>query len=347
MLQGDLKHYNAPLFHYIGLKYDLTIGYIKKIETKPTSFKVKKIKSIKILGIYFSSIKFYRYLKKYDVIIIMPDLHYFNYCLIPFLFRKKRILSWSIGMRASYRILYDVNRKKKLLDYIFLSILKLCKANIFYYKHPIYFWNGLLDNKKIFVANNTVDVIKMNPQKSKKNTILFIGSLIEGKGIFSLLEAFKFAFKNKKHQITLKIVGEGPLEYKIREFIEKHKLNSKIKILGPIYDEKKLCNIFSKAIFSISPNQAGLSVLKSFGYGVPFVTKTNSITGGERLNILNGINGILYGTQEDLNFLMSNIEENIDHFFEMGLNAYRYYYNHTTINKMSEGFIKAIEYSLK
>lgn len=347
ILQGIIPTYRLPIFNSLAEVYDLTIGYtISTSEINP-GFKSYQVSHIRIKNIFLPTYKFLKSLKKYDVIIIMPDMHYINYCLVPFLPLKQKVISFSIGMRASYKLLYDVKRKKQFLDYFFLRILKSCDANIFYYEYPINFWGGLLDSKKIFIANNTVKVLKLRPEKSKKKIILFLGSLIEGKGIFSLLEAYNHAYITKGIQFPLKIVGEGPLEDRIREFLNKNNLNSKVLISGAIYEEELLKEMFSEAIFCISPDQAGLSVLKSFGYGVPFITKTDAITGGERLNILNGINGILYQSQEELNNIMSDTEKSIDYFYEMGLNALEYYNENATIIKMKEGFINAIEYSLK
>ncbi|MBL6590149.1 MAG: glycosyltransferase [Flavobacteriaceae bacterium] len=348
ILQGIVPDYREPLFNLLAEEYNITIGYTISTSEKKPKFKSYKIPHLRFKSFFFPTLKFLKSLSEYDLIIIMPDLHYFNYWIIPFLPIRSKIISFSIGMRASYKILYDVKRKKKLIDYIFLSILNKCDANIFYYKYPLDFWGRLIDKKKIYVANNTVNVLKTIPEISKKNSILFLGSLISGKGILELLEAYKKVIEqNQNFIIPLKIVGDGPLLSLIQDFIKKNDLNSKVIVLGGIYEEENQKNLFEEAICCISPNQAGLSVLKSFGYGVPFITKKTSITGGERLNIINFYNGILYDTKDELFQIINDIESKKDFYFKMGLNAMDYYKRGYTIDKMKDNFVKAIENTLK
>ena len=348
ILQGIVPDYREPLFNLLAEEYNITIGYTISTSEKKPKFKSYKIPHLRFKSFFFPTLKFLKSLSEYDLIIIMPDLHYFNYWLLPFLPIRAKIISFSIGMRASYKILYDVKRKKKLIDYILLSILNKCDANIFYYKHPLDFWGRLIDKKKIYIANNTVNVLKTIPEISKKNSIIFLGSLISGKGILELLDAYKdVIYQNRNFKIPLKIAGEGPLLPLIQDFINNHKLNSRVVVLGGIYEEDKLKNLFKEAICCISPNQAGLSVLKSFGYGVPFITKKNSITGGERLNIINYHNGIFYNTKDELFQIINNTKSNKDFYYKMGLNAMDYYNEGYTINNMKDSFVKAIENTLK
>ena len=348
ILQGIVPDYREPLFNLLAKEYNITIGYTLSTSEKNPKFKSYKVSSFRLKSFFFPTLKFLKSLSNYDLIIIMPDLHYFNYWLIPFLPIRSKIISFSIGMRASYKILYDVKRKKKLIDYIFLSILNKCDANIFYYKHPLDFWGKLIDKKKIYIANNTVEVLKTNPKISKKVSIIFLGSLISGKGILELLEAYKKVVEqNQNFIIPLKIAGEGPLLSVIQDFIKKNNLNSRVIVLGGIYEEEKLKNLFEEAICCISPKQAGLSVLKSFGYGVPFITKKNSTTGGERLNIVDYYNGILYNTKDELLQIINNTVINKQFYYQMGLNAMDYYKKGYTIYNMKDNFVKAIENTLK
>ena len=348
LLQGLIPDYREPIFNLLAEKYNLTIGYTLHTSEKKPKFKSYKVSHYKFKNIFLPTYEFLKSLLNYDLIIIMPDLHYFNYCIVPFLPIKSKVVSFSIGFRASYKNLYDVNREKKFLDFVFLQILKKCDANIFYYKYPLDFWGNLLARENIYFANNTIEVLDIIPNKAKKKSIVFLGSLIEGKGILELINAYKTALiKNDNVIPPLKIVGEGPLLNKIIDFIKKNQLTSRVFILGGIYEEEDLKNLFEESIYCISPNQAGLSVLKSFGYGVPFITKTNAITGGERLNILNGYNGILFESFDDLVDIIRHTQENVDYFYKMGLRAKKYYNENTTLSIMKEGFVNAIENTLK
>src|SRR5690606_5517370 len=148
---------------------------------------------------------------------------------------------------------------------------------------------------------NTVEVLPINDKQGGKDKILFIGSLYRQKKIFELLESYKEAVKQfEKKPIGLHIVGNGSEFDKVKSWISDTNLGEHIILHGAIFDEKKLCELFSSAFACISPGQAGLSVLKSFGYGVPFITHIDAITGGERLNIQNMVNGILFDNYSEL-----------------------------------------------
>ena len=97
----------------------------------------------------------------------------------------------------------------------------------------------------------------------------------------------------------------------------------------------------------ISPDQAGLSVLKSFAFGVPFITKNNAITGGERLNIVNQSNGWLYNEDQELDEILEKCIHDKRFFKKMGENAYRFYWNKAQIDVMVLGFENAINYALE
>ena len=114
-----------------------------------------------------------------------------------------------------------------------------------------------------------------------------------------------------------------------------------------IYDEKELAQLFSASLLCFSPTQAGLSVPKSMGYGVPFVTRRDAITGGEIYHITPGQNGVVYEKDEDLLPIMLDAMTDSGKYVQMGLEAKKYYDEHATIDHMAQGVIDALHFVLE
>ena len=351
LLVGTLSNYRVPIYNLISEKYDLTVAYDVKDESKTEChFKKMKLDSCKILSLTFHSLSFYLLCKQYDAVIMVPDMHYISYIMLPFLPHRYKLLTWSIGIRASYTRKYDLCRKQTLLDKIFYMINTKCDAIIFYMREVINFYrrNGI-NTEKVFVAHNTVEVLPMQKEQMRnKSSILFVGTLYKEKNVYELINAYIEVLKDGNDNIpTLVIVGNGVEYQNIKDIVDNNQLSKHIHLLGRITDEEVLRDLFSEAFICVSPNQAGLSVLKSMGYGVPFVTRRNAITGGEILNIQDEINGILYDEYEDLVNIINDLTLHRDKYLEMGKNAYVYYQENATPEIMANGVIDALDHVLK
>ena len=132
----------------------------------------------------------------------------------------------------------------------------------------------------------------------------------------------------------------------LEEYVALQNLSENVIFHGAIYDEKVLADQFSHALLCISPTQGGLSVPKSMGYGVPFVTRKDAITGGEIYHITPGVNGIMYDKDDDLLNILSDACQNSQKYIEMGVKAQEYYNNNATVLHMAQGAMDAIEYVL-
>jgi glycosyltransferase involved in cell wall biosynthesis len=350
LLQETLSFYNCPTYCILAQYVDLTVAYTVKNETnEELPFKIVRLDYKKICGIYFINRGFYKMVSQYSVVIFSCDLHIFSYCSLPFIRRKYKVIPWTIGIRASYTKRYDLNRKKDYIDRIYGYILKKSDAVIFYMKGPIGFWGNYINKEKIFIAHNTVQVLTNEIDKNQqKNSILFVGTLYKEKMIYELLDAYIDAKinDNANNFLYLDIIGKGEEYENIKARIEAEKLADSIILHGPVYDEKELAAYFSKALLCISPDQAGLSVLKSMGYGVPYVTRANAITGGERFNIIDKKNGLFYKTRRELVNIIEDAYKNPESYIIMGMNAQRYYTSNATTKHMAQGFIDAIKYVL-
>ena len=226
-------------------------------------------------------------------------------------------------------------------------MIKTSDAAIFYTDYPVlkYIKSGI-KKEKLFVAHNTVEVQPLR-MCNEKDIFLFVGTLYRAKGLDLLIESYSELANYLTQCPKLVIVGGGDEYNSILQWVNEKKLNDKIILTGPIYDEDKLAEYFSKAILCISPNQAGLSVQKAMGYGVPFVTKKDAYTGGEIFDIINGKNGILMDDESELYNILLDASNHPQKYYEMGINAKTFYDSNRTIEHMAQGVLDAIDYVLE
>jgi glycosyltransferase involved in cell wall biosynthesis len=181
-----------------------------------------------------------------------------------------------------------------------------------------------------------------------KQDFLFIGSFYKQKGIDMLIDAYSELLKQRKDVPCLHIIGGGPQEHKVRQDIKNRKLDEKVILHGAIYDQSLIKVFFNKSLVCISPNQAGLSVLTSMGYGVPYLTSSDAITGGEIFNIEDKVTGLIFtGEIERLIEKLAWVIDNKNQMIEMGQRALEYYNKNRRPEHMAASIIEAIDFTLK
>jgi glycosyltransferase involved in cell wall biosynthesis len=125
-----------------------------------------------------------------------------------------------------------------------------------------------LPREKIFVKPHFLSTDPGMKQKMG-DYALFLGRLVPGKGVRTLLQAFTIL----QNKIPLHIVGDGPL----RAEMEEQKIRaclSNISFHGWLHREQTL-EIMSGARFLIFPSEGletfGLTIIEAFGAGVPVI----------------------------------------------------------------------------
>ena len=343
---SKIAHYRIPLFNMIGEKYDLTLAHEgEELGIEEVSFKEIQIREKVFKGFIIHDKKIFKLVNEFDVVVSLSNLR----CLYLMILslnpkRKFKLIYWGIGVSAStkHNSKYD---EKSWLDFFRFYFFRKADANIFYCDYPkIKYTNKGFPHKSLFVENNTVLVEENDQNHYEKSSILFIGSLYKNKGVDVLILNYHKAYVEKKEIYNLVIIGSGSELVALVALVKKLNISHKVFFMGAIYNKNIIEEEFKKAVLCISPNQAGLSVLTSFGYGVPFITHYNSITGGERFNIINMFNGICYYNHNQIQEIILESFENKEKFLKMGENAKSYYKSIRGINTYGEEFSKAIKY---
>lgn len=341
-LTNLLLPYSIPILNILGKHVDLTVAHAgKPVKSNGLTFKEMILHTYKIGTLTFIKDNLYSLACNYDVLIILGDIRWLSYMRLAFYKRRPyRLCFWTIGVSASYSKAFDEIKRWDKVRNVFM---RRADALIFYSDYPIEkYAHAGFNREKLFVAPNTVEV-KDITMDVNRDILLFVGTLYKEKGIDSLLEHYLRASQYRKMP-PLHIIGGGDGNDAVKKWIESHNQADSIIMHGPIYDEDRLAAFFQRSLACISPGQAGLSVLKALGYGTPFITMRNAITGGERLNIQDGVNGVLYDKESDLETILIDISENKQKYIEMGQRAREYYLNCRTPKHMVDGLLKAISY---
>ena len=339
IIQNQILHYRKALYNLLCKHYSVTILHSgKPTVTSEDKYQEIVCKSYKF-GPFFAqpALVAESLSSRWDVIIAMADLHWTTNILSMYLHHPKADFIWW-GSWLTQNVVAD-KTKVFLANRKYQSILYSQEAKDAFVKHGV-------NPSKLYIANNTFDVGKRFRayENEKKTRILFVGSLDTRKQLPVVLRAFGNMLSQIPDNISLTIIGDGPEQPQLKALADNLDLSQRVFFEGRMTSPEQLYKYYNEAIVSVSYGQAGLSVLQSFGFGVPFLTRKNAISGGEISNITSNYNGILCNdSPEDFELKLMEICNDIPWARQMGQNAYKYYSDFCTMEKMAQGFIDAIE----
>lgn len=345
ILYNKLLHYRMPIFNILSQHYDVTVAYNYGDEPNcEMNFKKVKLSPFRIWKFTLQKENIFKLCKNFDVVLTYGETSYLKYSFLSLHpNRKFKLIYWNIGAPASYTRHYGEGSKLYFAYTHFFQ--RRADAHVSYAEQgrQLHIQHGFTPDM-LFVANNTVEVPEIDKDRYR-DSIMFIGTLYPQKGIPILLNAYKAAYDKNEDILPLNIVGDGVLTSSIKEWITINHLEKKISMLGPLYSADEKSRIFARAYACISPNQAGLAVLESMGYGVPFITSKDAITGGEAFNI-NEENGVRLDSLDSLSDVILDISYNPGKYESMGKKAYEHYWKNRTPQIMANGLMEAIDYVL-
>jgi glycosyltransferase involved in cell wall biosynthesis len=333
-----LLHYRLDIFQALAERYDLTVVHSGKAVMGAGGGFSEIVLPVRAVGRFRYQPGLWNLFRRgeFDSAIFFFDLAWIS-IILAFIFcpNRSRRITWGLWKTR--------NTLANIIRYIFS---RTADANIFYGRGAGEYFRELgLPSKNIFIARNTFHVeVPERDESSKRDCIFFVGSFDERKQNDITIFAFSNLAKKINWRVRLVFVGEGSDKARIMQLAHEQWCADQIEFHHGTTDKAALRCYYSRAICSVSFGQAGLSVLQSFGHGVPFLTRRNAVSGGEIENIINGYNGILCDdSQVSLEHSMMALCADQPKANELGRNALLYYQQNASILAMVSGFVGAIE----
>lgn len=149
---------------------------------------------------------------------------------------------------------------------------------------------------KIHVLNNSIHIPQQTvTQDQTEINVLFLGVLIQRKGVADLLQAVKKMVDGKKLEgfhVRFHIGGTGPEEDVLKQYVRENQLDSYVDFLGWVDGETKKKALETNQVFILPSYNEGLpiAILEAISYGMPVIaTNVGSISEA----VLEGENGFL------------------------------------------------------
>jgi glycosyltransferase involved in cell wall biosynthesis len=128
---------------------------------------------------------------------------------------------------------------------------------------------------KVKVVENSSDIplhASRNERKVVDGRLLYVSRLVKEKRLYQLVDAMTLVIKQRP-DATLKIVGIGPLEKKLKKYIKKSGLKNNVKLLG-WKNKEKLAKQYAKAEAYVHPSSTeswGMGTHDAINYKIPII----------------------------------------------------------------------------
>lgn len=177
--------------------------------------------------------------------------------------------------------------------------------------------------------------------KPEISDIIYVGRLTKLKKPAILVEAFSKIVDELPANAKLIIVGDGEEKNHLKTLIQDLKLNGRVKLLGHVGDYEALKELYSKALFSVSPGYVGLSITQSFGFGVPMLISRDENHSPEIEAAIEDVNSLYFKTDDlqDLGDKIMDFYEKKNHWLNERENICQLCQDSYSIEAMAKTFL--------
>nr|WP_081597022.1 glycosyltransferase family 4 protein [Haloferax sp. BAB-2207] len=198
-----------------------------------------------------------------------------------------------------------------------------------------------LGAKQTAVVRNSVDVEDFSPTPTDEKSLLYIGRLVRNNGIQDLLTALP-GILDAHPDAVVHIVGSGPLEEDVREFVESHGVSNSVTIHGYVEDISEMYNrasVFCRPSYS---EGLPLTMLESMASGVPPVV--TAIAGVPEV-VANHETGVLLepGSPDKIEQAINKLFDDSELCSKMSRNARDYIVSNLTWEQRTEKVIEVYD----
>lgn len=338
ILYGPLLDYRVALFNKLCERYDVTVFAFSFDGPRDALHFKLEVMSPRNMWRFRIQPGLRKRLKRgrFDACIAFLDVAYLSVLTSIFFPVSPRTIAWGPWITEN-----DVANRLRL------AAIARSDAAVFYsHRHLQDFAARGAQLEKLYVAHNTVAVTEAARFETEvvRDCILFVGSFAPRKGLDRLVRIFAGLLTRLPERTQLVLVGDGAERDSLQRLVAELAVQNRVEMPGWVKDDAVLASYYARAFIAVSLNQAGLSVLQSMGFGVPFMTTKESVSGGEKLNIVNGVNGfIVDNTDTAIAETLAVCANDSQRMTAMGAAARDHYVRYATIDNYAQGFYDALE----
>jgi glycosyltransferase involved in cell wall biosynthesis len=203
---------------------------------------------------------------------------------------------------------------------------------------------GEFPKKRVYSVTNSLyfkkDMIPIQFGEDARD-FAYCGRLDEDKQVEDLVWAFENVLESGEIDSRLHIIGDGPLLSKLKQIVEKNKMEKSIIFHGYITDVAGLRAIFRQCCAQVTNGFVGLNVVQCLGFQLPLIyPKTAKLRHAPESYLLNAGNSIATeGTVESFAMTISHVYLNRKYWHGLRGNISSAVLENHTIECMADGFM--------